>query len=214
MSDNSTRLKFAISTLERYEQCKAPLVPLFLKPMFFYVLFVFLIYNIGLFDFLIFLKPIAAFFSNHIPLIDYYFSRDKIDISIMYSLFIIGILAITVKALLSKEITYFPIFGTLFEKIILLFVRFFSFCYLGLGVLVCLSEMMVVVQHKCPEIYKTARECMNVAATPESFSFHHLLLMMLAILFWSGAVASLVYGIVPKFILKKYKFSSHRVRQP
>lgn len=203
------KLQFAISTLERYKRYESPLGPLFLKPMFIYIFLIFVAYHFGIFGVMSFFKPVSGFLSNYIPVIEYYFIAGKMNAANMYSFFVIGIFFITIKGLLSNRMAFFPLFGTISDKLILLFLRVLSTSYMSLLIFILIGKATVTVQHRCPDIYQTAqRECMNMAATPETASFHHLILMIMAALFWGTAVVWVVRGHAPEFISKKYSHNN------
>lgn len=198
------RNEFAKSIIKKYIQHKNPLDRIFLYPMFFYTLIIFILYIFDFFEKISSFKYSSFFILKHIPLINYYNNVSEMGIASMYSFFVIGIILITIRGFFDKRIYFFPFFGSPLDIIRLLFSRVFTVLFFGLGLYVCLSDMMVSVQHRCPEIYKTARECMNIAATPEQASPHHIILMMMSILFWFLILAPFINGSVPHGIRKKY----------
>lgn len=190
--------------MKKYMQHKNPLDRIFLYPIFFYTLLVFGLYKINFFDLALGLKYFSFFGLNYIPLIKYYNDIGQMGIANMYCFFVFGVVLISIRGFFDKRIYFFPLFGSSFDRVRLLLSRVITVFGFGLGLYVCLSDMMVSVQHRCPEIYKTARECMNMAAVPEKASLHHIVLMMMSILFWFLMLAPFINGSVSSSIRKKY----------
>lgn len=202
------RNELAKKTMKKYIQHKNPLDHIFLYPMLFYTLIILALYAINFFDKISQFKYSYFFTLAQLPLISYYKNTGENAIAAMYSFFIIGVILITIRGFFDKRIYFFPFFGSPLDILKLLFLRVFTILFFGLGLYVCLSDIMVSVQHRCPEIYKTARECMNVAATPEHAIAHHIILMIMSILFWFFILLSVINGSIPQSMRKKYSGDS------
>ena len=168
----------------------------------FYIILIFILFEIGVIRDSSFLNWISNLLSYFIPLIDVYANKyNYYAAANLYSFLVIGLFILTCITFKKSGKVFIPFIDGFKNKIKAFLLKISSTTLFGFVLWIGFSEVFVSVQYTCEELLEANKVCLGMQATPSTSNVLVLFLLFSNYLMWCLFIAGMIGSFIPKDIL-------------